>query len=194
MCGIVGFVGSRDAAAILVGGLKRLEYRGYDSAGIALLDGGKFELRRSPGKLRDLESVLEKNPVKKCTQGIGHTRWATHGRPTHDNAHPHRDPRDSVVVVHNGIIENYLELKRDLQGSGNSFTSETDSEVIAHLIAREIQDGRDLESAVRETTKKLAGIYAFCAMSVGEPGRIVGARLGPPLIIGLGEKENFLAS
>ncbi|RMG47873.1 MAG: glutamine--fructose-6-phosphate transaminase (isomerizing) [Acidobacteria bacterium] len=195
MCGIVGYVGGRNATAILVEGLKRLEYRGYDSAGLALLVDGRFELRRAAGKLRDLEKVLESEPVASSRQGIGHTRWATHGRPTEENAHPHRDADDRVVVVHNGIIENYLELKEELTREGDTFRSETDSEVIAHLIARELRAGEvGLEEAVRRTCKRLAGIYAFCAMSLEEPGRIVGARLGPPLVIGLGDGENFLAS
>jgi glucosamine--fructose-6-phosphate aminotransferase (isomerizing) len=194
MCGIVGFVGQRAAAGILVGGLKRLEYRGYDSAGIALINGSGFELRRSAGKLRELEEVLRTEPVGTSFQGIGHTRWATHGRPTRDNAHPHRDPEESVVVVHNGIIENYLQLKEELRRAGNEFRSETDTEVIAHLIAQQMNDGSNLETAVRETMKRLRGIYAICVMSAREPGRIVGARLGPPLIVGLGDGETFLAS
>ncbi len=194
MCGIVGYVGSRKATSILIDGLKRLEYRGYDSAGIALLREGELELRRAPGKLRELEAVLEERPIPDTHQGIGHTRWATHGRPSEENAHPHRDADDRVVVVHNGIIENYLELKRELLDAGETFSSETDSEVIAHLIAREMKAGHTIEEAVRRTVARLSGIFAFCAMSTDEPGKIVGTRLGPPLVVGQGEGENFLAS
>ncbi len=194
MCGIVGYVGHRNAAPILVGGLKRLEYRGYDSAGIALSANGRFLLRRAVGKLHELEVVLEKQPVGDSQQGIGHTRWATHGRPTEENAHPHRDPLDRVVLVHNGIIENYLELKAELEKEGNTFRSETDTEIIAHLIAREIGRGLDLEHAALRTLGRLEGIYAFCAMSTAEPDKIVGARQGPPLVAGVGAGENFLAS
>lgn len=194
MCGIVGYVGGKDAAPILIEGLKRLEYRGYDSAGIALVVNGAFELRRAPGKLRDLEEVIRQQPVSQSRQGIGHTRWATHGRPTEENAHPHRDSKDRVVVVHNGIIENYLDLKADLSRSGHTFRSETDSEVIAHLIAQEMENGSNLTQAVQATVARLRGIWAFCAIAAGEPGTIVGTRCGPPLVAGIGEGENFLAS
>ncbi|MFN7965901.1 MAG: glutamine--fructose-6-phosphate transaminase (isomerizing) [Acidobacteriota bacterium] len=195
MCGIVGYVGTQNATRILVGGLRRLEYRGYDSAGVALLVDGEFSLRRTPGKLRDLEAVLDRDPVVDAHQGIGHTRWATHGRPTEENAHPHRDPAEQVVLVHNGIIENYLELKNELLAEGNRFSSETDSEVIAHLVARELaKQGTSLEQALMRVTQRLAGIYAICAMHKNEPGKIVGARVGPPLVVGVGEGESFLAS
>ncbi len=194
MCGIVGYVGARKAASILIGGLRRLEYRGYDSAGIALFNEGQLELRRAAGKLRDLEEVLDKQPVGAAHQGIGHTRWATHGRPTKDNAHPHRDAEDRVVVVHNGIIENYLEIKQELLDAGQVFRSETDSEVIAHLLANEVAAGQSLEKAVQQVITRLKGIFAFCAMSVDEPDKIVGTRTGPPLVVGAGEGENFLAS
>ena len=195
MCGIVGYVGTRNAAPILIGGLKRLEYRGYDSAGIALLDGGHaFTLRRAVGKLRELETVLEREPVGAARCGVGHTRWATHGRPSEENAHPHRDPEDRVVLVHNGIIENYLELKNELLAEGAVFRSETDTEVVAHLVAREMKKGLPLETAVQDVTARLSGIYALCAMAVDDPGKIVGARLGPPLVAGIGKGENFLAS
>jgi glucosamine--fructose-6-phosphate aminotransferase (isomerizing) len=194
MCGIVGYVGSRNATEILVGGLKRLEYRGYDSAGIAVVHDGAYQLRRAAGKLADLEQVIREEPLDDSKCGIGHTRWATHGRPTQENAHPHRDQSERVVVVHNGIIENYLDIKRDLVERGHSFRSETDSEVIAHLIAAGISDGATLEEAVRRAMGRLEGIYAFCAVSLDHPGQIAGARLGPPLVVGLGEDENFLAS
>ncbi|MBP7146690.1 MAG: glutamine--fructose-6-phosphate transaminase (isomerizing) [Acidobacteria bacterium] len=194
MCGIVGYVGPREATPILVGGLKRLEYRGYDSAGVALVCDGRFVLRRAAGKLRDLEAVLERAPIPASCYGIGHTRWATHGRPTEENAHPHRDPDERVVLVHNGIIENYLELKAELAAAGNTFRSETDTEIIAHLIARELAPGVPLEQAVWRVTQRLRGIWAFCAMDRAEPDKIVAARLGPPLIAGLGRGENFVAS
>ncbi len=195
MCGIVGYVGDREAAPILVGGLKRLEYRGYDSAGIALVDGdSSLTLRRAVGKLRELERVLEHEPVGPASFGVGHTRWATHGRPSEENAHPHRDPNDRVVLVHNGIIENYLELKSELLAEGSVFRSETDTEVVAHLVAREIARGLPLETAVQNVKERLTGIYAFCAIAIDDPGKLVGARLGPPLVAGLGRGENFLAS
>ena len=194
MCGIVGYVGHRNASSILIDGLRRLEYRGYDSAGIAMQRGGKLELRRAPGKLRDLEAVLEAQPLSKSGHGIGHTRWATHGRPTEENAHPHRDAHDRVVVVHNGIIENYLELKSELVAGGDEFRSETDSEVIAHLIAQELKATGSLIAALQQAVKRLEGIFAVCAMSTEYPDEIVGARLGPPLVVGKGEGENFLAS
>jgi glucosamine--fructose-6-phosphate aminotransferase (isomerizing) len=194
MCGIVGYVGDKSATEILVDGLKRLEYRGYDSAGIAIVNADHLELRRAPGKLRDLERVLADDPVSESSQGIGHTRWATHGRPCEENAHPHRDPSGRIVVVHNGIIENYLELKGELIERGHEFASETDSEVIAHLIASE-RDGVDsLEDAVLAAAARLQGNYAICVMDAREPGKIIGARFGAPLIVGLGEGENFLAS
>ena len=194
MCGIVGYVGFRNATPIIVNGLKRLEYRGYDSAGVALAVDGRWELRRAVGKLRELELALERAPAPPSRQGIGHTRWATHGRPSEENAHPHRDPEDRVVLVHNGIIENYLELRNELLAQGNVFRSETDSEVVAHLIAREMKSKCGLAEAVRRTVKRLQGIYALCVMSIDEPDVVVGARLGPPLVVGFGEGENFLAS
>ncbi|RMF73559.1 MAG: glutamine--fructose-6-phosphate transaminase (isomerizing) [Acidobacteria bacterium] len=194
MCGIVGYVGREQAAPILVEGLKRLEYRGYDSAGIALVDGDVLVVRRAPGKLRDLERVLESDPPPRSRQGIGHTRWATHGRPTEENAHPHRDASGRVVLVHNGIIENYLELKGELRQAGHEFSSETDSEVIAHLVARELAATGDLPAAVRRAASRLVGNYAICVMDAQTPDLIVGARSGAPLIVGLGEGENFLAS
>jgi glucosamine--fructose-6-phosphate aminotransferase (isomerizing) len=195
MCGIVGYVGTQSATRILIGGLRRLEYRGYDSAGLALFDGKEFTLRRTPGKLRELEAVLERDPIADSHQGIGHTRWATHGRPTEENAHPHRDPLEDVVLVHNGIIENYLELKNELLAQGNRFSSETDSEVIAHLVARELKrDGVTLERAMTAVCRRLSGIFAICAMHRKEPDKIVGTRVGPPLVAGVGEGENFLAS
>jgi len=191
MCGIVGYVGPRNATPILVEGLKRLEYRGYDSAGIAVISGGRIERRRAPGKLRRLEAVLESFAVSGHI-GVGHTRWATHGRPTEENAHPHSDASGRLVVVHNGIIENYLDLKERLIGEGVRFETETDTEVVAHLVGS-YYDG-SLERAVARATGDLQGIYSLVFMHNDEPDRLVATRLGPPLVIGLGEGENFFAS
>jgi glutamine---fructose-6-phosphate transaminase (isomerizing) len=191
MCGIVGYVGPRDATPILVEGLRRLEYRGYDSAGVAVLSSGVIERRRAPGKLRNLESVLQTSPVS-GTIGLGHTRWATHGRPSEENAHPHSDASGRLVVVHNGIIENYLELKTKLAANGVVFETETDTEVVAHLVAS-YYDG-SLERAVARAAGELRGIYSLVLMHKDEPDRLVATRLGPPLVIGLGEGEHFFAS
>jgi glucosamine--fructose-6-phosphate aminotransferase (isomerizing) len=201
MCGIVGYVGGeKKVVPLIIEGLRRLEYRGYDSAGIAV--GGKgdrFELRRAPGKLKNLEEVIREHPLE-GTYGIGHTRWATHGRPTEENAHPHRDCTGSVVVVHNGIVENYLALKRELSGEGHKFVTETDTEVIAHLIEREIATVEKsggtprLEDAVRAAALRLTGAYAICVLYAKEPDTIVVARNGPPVVVGLGEGEYFVAS
>ena len=192
MCGIVGYIGSRKAVPILLDSLHRLEYRGYDSAGLAVLGGdGVLSVRRAPGKLRNLEEVLRLNPVDgNC--GIGHTRWATHGRPTEENAHPHRDCQGKIVVVHNGIIENYLELKHQLRDEGHVFLTETDTEVIAHLIERNF-DG-SLEEAVRRAARELSGVFAMAVIAEDDPDKIVVARFGPPAVVGLGEGEYFLAS
>ncbi len=201
MCGIVGYVGPKKVVPVIVEGLRRLEYRGYDSAGIALGRPGseKLEVWRAPGKLGNLEAVLREHPPE-GTFGIGHTRWATHGRPTEENAHPHRDCTGRIVVVHNGIVENYLELKRELAALGHQFVTETDTEVIAHLIEQVQKDadaaGRPLvlEDAVRHAVKRLTGAYALGVLSAAEPDKIVVARLGPPVIIGVGEGEAFVAS
>ena len=191
MCGIVGYVGPREATPILVEGLKRLEYRGYDSAGIAVLNGAGVERRRAPGKLKNLEGVLSTSPLA-GTFGLGHTRWATHGRPSEENAHPHADASGRLVLAHNGIIENYLELKTRLAATGVSFLTETDTEVVAHLVASFYEGS--LEKAVARAASELRGIYSLVLMHADEPGRLVGTRLGPPLVIGLGEGENFFAS
>ncbi len=191
MCGIVGYVGPRNATPILVEGLRRLEYRGYDSAGIALVSEGRMERRRAAGKLRNLEGVLEASPVKGSI-GIGHTRWATHGRPSEENAHPHSDSSGRLVVVHNGIIENYLELKERLAADGVRFETETDTEVVAHLVASHYEGS--LERAVARATGDLRGIYSLVLMHMDEPNRLVATRLGPPLVIGLGDGEHFFAS
>jgi glutamine---fructose-6-phosphate transaminase (isomerizing) len=201
MCGIVGYVGSRKVVPVIVEGLRRLEYRGYDSAGIAV--GGPhsalLEVCRAPGKLQNLEAVLKDHPLD-GTYGIGHTRWATHGRPTEENAHPHRDCTGRIVVVHNGIVENYLELKRELTALGHKFVTETDTEIIAHLIEQIQKDAEDagtplmLEDAVRRAVKLLTGAFALGILSAAEPDKIVTARFGPPVVIGVGENESFIAS
>jgi glucosamine--fructose-6-phosphate aminotransferase (isomerizing) len=180
---------------VLVEGLRRLEYRGYDSAGIAVVHtNGDICLRRAAGKLRDLEKVIEENPIE-GEYGIGHTRWATHGRPTEENAHPHRDCTGRVVVIHNGIIENYLELKHELQKLGHKFVTETDTEIIAHALEQEMKaTGADLPTAFRAVLPKLRGIYALVAISADAPETMVGARSGPPLVVGLNDNESFLAS
>src|SRR5580692_4002187 len=193
MCGIVGYIGNRKAVPIILEGLKRLEYRGYDSAGLAVYcDDNQLAVRRASGKLRNLEEAIRLNPVDGSV-GIGHTRWATHGRPTEENAHPHRDCTGDIVVVHNGIIENYLELKHQLIGEGHKFQTETDTEIIAHLLEKYSKDV-PLEEAVLKTVKLLRGAYALVAMSTRDPNKIVAARLGPPVVIGLGQNEFFVAS
>jgi glutamine---fructose-6-phosphate transaminase (isomerizing) len=191
MCGIIGFIGSEPALPILYEGLKKLEYRGYDSSGIAVLQNGRLELRRAVGKLQNLEAVLRNEPLT-GTMGVGHVRWATHGRPSEENAHPHR--AGSVVVVHNGIIENYASLKKELIAQGRAFLSETDTEVIAHLIDSIAAKGAGLEEAVREATGHLEGAYAIAVIDERTPDIVVGARKGSPLVVGLGQGEFFLAS
>src|SRR5580658_4373124 len=199
MCGIVGYVGSQRAVPIILDGLKRLEYRGYDSAGLAVYcDDQTLGVRRASGKLRNLEEVIRLKPLE-GSYGIGHTRWATHGRPTEENAHPHRDCTGKIVVVHNGIVENYLSLKKKLIEEGHKFSTETDTEVIAHLIEKHLfktgnGDHPKLEEAVRRTVKELSGVFALAVISVDEPNKIVAARNGPPLVVGLGNDEYFVAS
>src|SRR6185295_12392512 len=182
MCGIFGYVGPRNPVPIIMGGLKSLEYRGYESAGIAVVENGKLKVIRSSGKLKNLEDVLEKEPVT-GQFGIGHTRWATHGRPTEENAHPHRDCRGDLVVVHNGIVENYLQLKEQLQVEGHTFVTETDTEIIAHLIEKHFEG--NLEEAVRAAVKQLTGVFALVAISRSDPHKIVAARNGPPVVVGI---------
>ena len=195
MCGIVGYIGPKDPVDVLVEGLRRLEYRGYDSAGVAVVDErGSLNIRRAPGKLRDLEKVLADRPLTGA-YGIGHTRWATHGRPSEENAHPHRDCTGKLVVIHNGIIENYVDLKHDLEARGHRFVTETDTEIVAHAIEEELKNGAgDLVEAFRRMLPRLRGIYALVAMSADDPNVLVGAREGPPLVVGVGEGEYFLAS
>ena len=209
MCGIVGYIGPKKVVPVIIEGLRKLEYRGYDSAGIAVVDSaGKLEIRRASGKLRNLEEVIQKSPINSSsgsstrdsnggTYGIGHTRWATHGRPTEENAHPHRDCTGQIVVVHNGIIENYLELKEQLQREGHKFVTETDTEIVAHLVEKNMcgPHGKiPLEDAVRKSLQQVRGIYALVFLSTSDPDKIVAARMGPPAVIGLGEQEYFVAS
>jgi glutamine---fructose-6-phosphate transaminase (isomerizing) len=192
MCGIVGYIGSKPAVPIILDGLKRLEYRGYDSAGLAVLEQHNcLGVRRAQGKLRNLEEALRLSPVE-GEYGIGHTRWATHGRPTEENAHPHRDCHGDIVVVHNGIVENYLALKHQLIEEGHRFVTETDTEVIAHLVEKYF-DG-NLENAVRDAVRQLTGVFALSVISRKDPNKIVAARSGPPVVVGLGDGEYFVAS
>ncbi|MFH1860457.1 MAG: glutamine--fructose-6-phosphate transaminase (isomerizing) [bacterium] len=191
MCGIVGYIGSKEVVPVLIDGLKHLEYRGYDSAGIAVLHNNTIEVRRSKGKLSELAEIVLAQPVP-GNIGLGHTRWATHGRPSEENAHPHKDCKGDIVVVHNGIVENYLSLKDELQARGHVFVSETDTEVFAHLIEEEFTD--DLYAAVQRALKKVKGTYALGVMSLKAPGQIIAARFDSPLIVGLGKDEYFIAS
>ncbi len=199
MCGIVGYVGKKKVVPVIIEGLRKLEYRGYDSAGIAVAGNGEgLQIRRAEGKLRNLEDVIRQKPLD-GTYGIGHTRWATHGRPSEENAHPHRDCSGKIVVVHNGIVENYLSLKKKLIEEGHKFTTETDTEIIAHLIEKHfLKTGNGhrppLEEAVRKAVKELTGVFALSVIAVDEPNKIVSARNGPPAVIGLGKDEYFVAS
>jgi glucosamine--fructose-6-phosphate aminotransferase (isomerizing) len=192
MCGIIGYLGDRSAVSVIIEGLRKLEYRGYDSAGIAVIgEDGKLHVRRAMGKLRNLEDTIHVNPLAGKI-GIGHTRWATHGRPSEENAHPHVGPKNRVAVVHNGIVENYLPLRQELENEGHSFSTETDTEVIAHLIEKYLDD--DLAVAVQRTVQRIRGIFAISVVSAEEQGKIVTARLGPPVVVGLGQDEYFVAS
>jgi glucosamine--fructose-6-phosphate aminotransferase (isomerizing) len=191
MCGIVGYTGGQDATSIIIEGLRKLEYRGYDSAGICTITDGKARIKRSEGKLINLERLLQSDPIE-GTVGIGHTRWATHGRPSEINAHPHK--AGSVVVVHNGIIENYLQLRDQLKAAGHVFKSETDTEVISHLIQSRLASAGSFEAAVREALAQLEGAYAVCIVCEDEPDVLIAAKLGAPMVVGLGEGEYFIAS
>src|SRR6266403_601735 len=199
MCGIVGYVGDKQVVGVILDGLKKLEYRGYDSAGIAVVDEkGNLTIRRAEGKLRNLEEAIRLKPLD-GTYGIGHTRWATHGRPSEENAHPHRDCSGKIVVVHNGIVENYLLLKKKLAQDGHKFTTETDTEIIAHLVEKYfLKTGNghrsSLEEAVRKAVRELTGVFALAVIAIDEPNKIVAARNGPPAVIGLGKDEYFVAS
>ncbi|MCU1305364.1 MAG: glmS [Acidobacteriaceae bacterium] len=201
MCGIVGYVGKKEVVPVIIEGLRRLEYRGYDSAGIAVAGNGDgFQIRRAEGKLRNLEEAIRLKPIA-GTYGIGHTRWATHGRPTEENAHPHRDCTGKIVVVHNGIVENYVQLKKKLIEEGHKFSTETDTEVIAHLVEKHMAEAAagngkrvSLEDAVRKTVKMLTGVFALGVISTDDPDKIVAARNGPPAVVGMGKDEYFIAS
>ncbi len=195
MCGIVGYVGKKRVVPVIIDGLRKLEYRGYDSAGIAVAGNGDgLQIRRAEGKLRNLEEAIRLKPLD-GTYGIGHTRWATHGRPTEENAHPHRDCTGKIVVVHNGIVENYMSLKKKLREEGHTFSTETDTEVIAHLVENQVKNrGTSLEDAVRKTVQQLSGVFALAIISADEPNKIVAARNGPPSVIGIGKDEYFVAS
>src|SRR3954452_23931480 len=192
MCGIIGYIGSKDVVPVLIDGLRRLEYRGYDSAGVAVVRDGSVNLRRSAGKLSNLEDAIDSDPIS-GDYGVGHTRWATHGRPTEENAHPHRDCTGKIVVVHNGIIENYLDLKHELQAQGHRFVTETDTEIVAHLVEREMKhDG--LDNAIRRALMHMRGLFALVLISADDPEKIVAVRKGPPIVVGLGDGEFFVAS
>src|SRR5258708_32622878 len=193
MCGIVGYVGNKQVVPLIIDGLRKLEYRGYDSAGIAVVNDGELEIRRAEGKLRNLEETILLSPLD-GTYGIGHTRWATHGRPTEENAHPHRDCTGRVVVVHNGIIENYLQLKERLRKTDHRFVTETDTEIIAHLIEEYLRKDHSFEKAVRASVQELRGIFALSIINADEPDTIIAVRQGPPVVIGLGDREFFVAS
>jgi len=196
MCGIIGYIGPKPVVPVLIDGLRRLEYRGYDSAGIAVVRQGTIHLRRSAGKLSRLEDVIRAEPLE-GEYGVGHTRWATHGRPTEENAHPHRDCTGRIVVVHNGIIENYLELKHELQGQGHKFVTETDTEIVAHLVEQELKAvgaNGGLEGATRRALAHIRGMFALVLISSDEPQKIVAVRNGPPLVVGIGDGEYFVAS
>jgi glucosamine--fructose-6-phosphate aminotransferase (isomerizing) len=191
MCGIIGYMGPKSVVPILIEGLKKLEYRGYDSAGIAVVEKGHIQTRRVKGKIHSLEESLRKSPLN-GSYGIGHTRWATHGRPSEENAHPHRDCTGQLVVVHNGIIENYLALKQALKEEGHTFRTETDTEVIAHLIEKNFRGS--LEEAVRAAAAALEGAFAVAVISEKDPDTIVAAKVGPPLVVGLGDNETLVSS
>ncbi|MGA4669283.1 glutamine--fructose-6-phosphate transaminase (isomerizing) [Propionibacteriaceae bacterium Y1923] len=194
MCGIVGYVGHRNAQDVVIGGLRRLEYRGYDSAGIAVPGPDGFESRKKAGKLANLTSELESNPIPEAHQGVGHTRWATHGGPTDTNAHPHVSANGRIALVHNGIVENFADLRAELAESGIEFTSETDTEVAAHLLGVEVAKGVALPEAMRAISKRLTGAFTLVAIDTEDPDRVVASRRNSPLVVGLGEGENFLAS
>jgi glucosamine--fructose-6-phosphate aminotransferase (isomerizing) len=194
MCGIVGYVGTKSAVGIIVEGLKRLEYRGYDSAGVAVLDDSGLNVRRAVGRIKALEAVLRERPVQGSI-GIGHTRWATHGRPSEDNAHPHTDCSGGLVVVHNGILENYLEIKERLASDGHTFKSETDTEVLAHLIEHHLRGTQRLDQAVRAALREVTGSYAVGVVCKAAPDRLIAAKQGAgSVVVGLGRGEMFVAS
>src|SRR3984893_18678775 len=192
MCGIVGYIGHQNVVTVLIEARRKLEYRGSAWAGVALVSNGAVDLRRSAGKLVNLETAIAAYPITGDYRA-GHTRWATHGRPTEENAHPHRDCTGKIVVVHNGIIENYLDLKQELQRQGHTFVTETDTEIVAHLVEREMKDD-GLENAVRRALLLMRGLFALVLISADDPEKIVTVRNGPPIVVGLGDKEFFVAS
>ena len=194
MCGIVGYVGNQDATQVVIDGLRRLEYRGYDSAGVAVVTGSGVQSRKRAGKLINLEKALDEVPLAETTVGIGHTRWATHGAPNDINAHPHLSEDGRLAVIHNGIIENFAELREELQGDGVTFLSETDTEVAAHLLAQQLRSSGNLTEAMQRTCRRLRGAFTLVAASADDPEELVGARRNSPLVVGLGEGETFLAS
>jgi len=197
MCGIIGYIGTKPAPSVILEGLRRLEYRGYDSAGLCIVRDGKFELRKKTGRINDLAALLRRQPAT-GVMGIGHTRWATHGPPTDENAHPHLDQSGKLALVHNGVIENHQQLKERLLAKGHKFASQTDTEVLAHLIGEnyqpDVKDGAALVAAVRRALKEVVGTYGIAVVHADHPNLIVGARRGSPLLIGVGRDENFLAS
>src|SRR5688500_4460136 len=195
MCGIVGYVGGGAALDVVLGGLRRLEYRGYDSAGVALVSGGKLAVRRKSGKLSNLVEALDGEALLSATAAMGHTRWATHGGPTDRNAHPHPDCAGQVAVVHNGIIENFARLRAELEERGHELASDTDTEVVAHLLEETMPrvDG-DLAAAIRQVCGRLEGAFTLVAVHASVPDVVVGARRNSPLVVGVGVGENFLAS
>jgi glucosamine--fructose-6-phosphate aminotransferase (isomerizing) len=195
VCGIVGYVGEQQATKVLLAGLKHLEYRGYDSAGIALADVASITSFKKAGKLANLQELLNQSQVPEATSGIGHTRWATHGAPNDQNAHPHLDEANQIAIIHNGIIENFSSLRAELSAAGYKFKSETDTEVVAHLLAQQLsKSDSDLATAMRNVCQRLKGAFTLVAISATQPGLIVGARRNSPLVVGLGDGENFLAS
>src|SRR5262245_15385741 len=192
MCGIVGYVGGKSAIDVILAALRQLEYRGYDSAGVAVLGPEGLQVRRAAGRIKVLEGLLRDRPLRGGI-GIGHTRWATHGRPTDENAHPHTDDSGTLVVVHNGIIENYLPIKERLAGQGHRFTSDTDTEVIAHLIECHLRDVLRLDEAVRRALRELRGSYAIAVLSQSHPDRLIAAKQGAgSVVVGLGQGETFV--
>ncbi len=194
MCGIVGYAGHRPAVDVVVAGLKRMEYRGYDSAGVAVVSDHEIHIRKKAGKLGNLVTLLDADPMAAATTGMGHTRWATHGGPTDVNAHPHLSSGSSVAVIHNGIIENFAELIQELSARGVVMASETDTEVVAHLLESTLEQTGDLAEAMRAACQRLSGAFTLVAVSAEEPGRLVAARRNSPLVVGIGDGENFVAS
>ncbi len=194
MCGIVGYVGEKQAQGVVIEGLRRLEYRGYDSAGIALIDGGTVSWQKRAGKLANLEKAIVDQPLEASTTGIGHTRWATHGAPNDVNAHPHLGRSGRLALVHNGILENFVELRTELENAGHELASETDTEVAAHLLERELADGVDLTTAMQRVCCRLEGAFTLVALDAEDPHRVVAARRNSPLVVGIGDGENFLGS